>query len=262
MTAPAVTAPAVTAPAVTAPVAPQPAPLWPTAPTGPGPVDEPVAGSWSAPRTDPSAAPHRGGYLDETYPAEGFGVQAEEPPPPWQRGPATFPSGPYPGAPGGYPGAPGPYPGAPGGYPGAYPGAPGPTSVHVQPGHPGASSPAAPATTYPQTPYPPAAYPAAPYGGPVPYGVPATGWSAPPPPQDGLSIASLLVGVLGLLSCIGVFVGPVALGLGIAGLQRIKARGTRGRGLAITGIVTGSIGTVAALLVVLSIASDPQGFLR
>lgn len=233
--------------APTAPTAPTaPAPLWPTAPAGPGPVDEPVAGSWTAPATDPSPASHRGGYLDQTYPADGFGVQAEEPPAPWQRGPVAFPGapGPYPGAPGPYPGAPGPYPGAPGPYPtGAAAGYPQPPFPQ-QPAHPGGP------------------YPGGQYAGPVPYGAPAYGWTAPPPPQDGLSIASLLVGVIGLLSCVGVFVGPVALGLGIAGLRRIKVRGTRGRGLAITGIVTGAIGTLAALLVVLSIASDPQGFLR
>jgi len=39
--------------------------------------------------------------------------------------------------------------------------------------------------------------------------------------------------------------GPVALALGIVGLRRTTARRTRGRGLAIAGVVLGAVGTVA-----------------
>lgn len=52
-------------------------------------------------------------------------------------------------------------------------------------------------------------------------------------------MASVVTGALAL--------GPVAGVLGFLALRRIRARGTRGRGLARTGLVLGVIGTVAAV---------------
>jgi hypothetical protein len=78
---------------------------------------------------------------------------------------------------------------------------------------------------------PPAAYP-------QPYYAP--GWNlAPPKRTDGISIAALVTGLLGL--------GPVAIGLGIGGLARTRRNGTGGRGMAWAGIILGVIGTAVAI---------------
>jgi len=65
----------------------------------------------------------------------------------------------------------------------------------------------------------------------------APGWQPPKAPVDGVSVAALVTGVLAL--------GPVALVLGIVGLYRTTKRGTRGRGLAVTGIVLGILASIA-----------------
>jgi hypothetical protein len=80
-----------------------------------------------------------------------------------------------------------------------------------------------------------------PYGAGQPPG-PAPGEPSPyeaprPAGTDGVAIASLVTGILGLAL--------VAVGLGIAGLVRIKKSGRSGKGLAIAGIVLGALGTVA-----------------
>jgi len=78
-----------------------------------------------------------------------------------------------------------------------------------------------------------------PAGYPEPYYAP--GWNvAPPKRTDGLSIAALVTGLLGL--------GPVAIGLGIGGLARTKRNGSGGRGMAWAGIILGAIGTVVAIV--------------
>ncbi|MFJ8039262.1 DUF4190 domain-containing protein [Kitasatospora sp. NPDC096147] len=99
------------------------------------------------------------------------------------------------------------------------------------------------AAPYPGPPYGGAPY-GAPYGG-APYGgAPHPGgpyggggyWQGPVPPAtgtNGMAIASLVVGVLGLF-CLAWTVG---LGLGIAALRQIRRRPQRGRGLAVAGIV-------------------------
>jgi len=68
----------------------------------------------------------------------------------------------------------------------------------------------------------------------------APGWQAPRPPLDGVSVASVVTGVLALA--------PVALVLGLVGLHRTTRRGTRGRGLAISGIVLGALGIILWLV--------------
>lgn len=75
-----------------------------------------------------------------------------------------------------------------------------------------------------------------PYGQqpPNPYGGAPGGGFNEPAKTDGVSIASL---VLGLLCC-----APVGLVLGFVGLKRTKGGQRKGRGLAITGIVLGLLG--------------------
>jgi hypothetical protein len=66
-----------------------------------------------------------------------------------------------------------------------------------------------------------------------------------------MAIAALVTGLVSLLACL-VFIGPVALGLGLAALRRIRERGTGGRGMALTGVVTGALAT--AILVIFVVA--------
>lgn len=65
-------------------------------------------------------------------------------------------------------------------------------------------------------------------------------------PTDGISIAALVTGVLGM--------GLVPLVLGVVGLNRTRRNGTRGRGMSITGIVLGVVAmVVASTLVILAV---------
>ncbi|MEG3616259.1 DUF4190 domain-containing protein [Isoptericola haloaureus] len=78
-------------------------------------------------------------------------------------------------------------------------------------------------------------------GSAPPSGPPAAGpqppYAAPSDPRtDGVSIAALVTGILGLAL--------IPLGLGIAALVRIKRSGAAGKGLAIAGIVLGALSTV------------------
>lgn len=81
---------------------------------------------------------------------------------------------------------------------------------------------------YGQSPYPPTPYPQS----PNPY-------AGAPVGTDGVSIAALVTGIIGT--------GPVALVLGIVGLNRVKKSGRSGQGLAIAGIVLGGLGTLALI---------------
>ena len=79
------------------------------------------------------------------------------------------------------------------------------------------------------------------YGQPPAYGPP------PVPGTDGVSIAALVTGILGL--------GVVPLVIGIVGVQRTGRTGRGGKGLAIAGIVLGGLSTVVwTLLLVFGLA--------
>jgi hypothetical protein len=64
----------------------------------------------------------------------------------------------------------------------------------------------------------------------------APGWQPPAPKWDGPSVAALVTGVVGL--------GPVPVVLGAVGVARTRRRGTRGRGLAWTGLALGVLAIV------------------
>jgi hypothetical protein len=96
------------------------------------------------------------------------------------------------------------------------------------------------------------------YAYPEPFYAP--GWQEPRPRTDGVAVAALVTGALGL--------GPVAVVLGVVGLRRTRpagspgGRGTRGRGLAVAGTVLGGVGTLAwvalaAITVGTTLASRP-----
>lgn len=93
----------------------------------------------------------------------------------------------------------------------------------------------------------PAAQPAAPAPGVPPYAP----YAAPPPaPSSGKSIASLVVGIASIiLWFLGLLLGPIALFLGISARKDVARQpGTGGAGMAIAGIVLGSIGCFLGLL--------------
>ncbi|MEV7597774.1 DUF4190 domain-containing protein [Kitasatospora sp. NPDC089797] len=104
----------------------------------------------------------------------------------------------------------------------------------------------------PPHPYPPYAhgpYPGGPYAhGPYPYQPYAP---RPEPRTNGFAVGSLATG-LTLLS-------PVALVFGIIALSQIKRRGQRGRGMAVTGLVLGAVGT---LLLSLALGAGDFGSVR
>ncbi len=70
---------------------------------------------------------------------------------------------------------------------------------------------------------------------------------APPPRTDGLAVASLVLGILGLL-VFPLVLSQVALVLGIVGMRRVRRSGDQGFGMAVAGIVLGSLGTLGVLL--------------
>lgn len=83
-----------------------------------------------------------------------------------------------------------------------------------------------------------------------------------PTPSSGLAIASLILGILGLLSGWAVFggvLGLVGVILGIVALVKVKNGTASGKGMAIGGIVTGALGMiVAAVVMVISIVLAGQ----
>ncbi|WP_169798404.1 DUF4190 domain-containing protein, partial [Smaragdicoccus niigatensis] len=99
-----------------------------------------------------------------------------------------------------------------------------------------------------QPPWPPNNPPGNPQGswqsGPYPFGPPSV-----MPPYSGLAIAALITGIL----C-----GPIGLILGIIGINDTKNGQKRGRGMAIAGIVFGSLYVLATLGLIAFTVSEVQ----
>ncbi|HVM00487.1 MAG TPA: DUF4190 domain-containing protein [Egibacteraceae bacterium] len=98
-------------------------------------------------------------------------------------------------------------------------------------------------------------------------------WDAPsaPPPQrgsNGVAIASLVCGIIALLlswipliNVLALILAIVAVVTGVMGIRRANQPGVGQKGLAIGGLVTGILGallSVAILLAVFAAFSDPQ----
>ncbi|MFC1417069.1 DUF4190 domain-containing protein [Streptacidiphilus cavernicola] len=75
--------------------------------------------------------------------------------------------------------------------------------------------------------------------------------------NNGLAIASLVVGIVSVVGVcfFGWLTGIVAVGLGVAGLNKSKTTGT-GRGQAIAGIVCGGIGLLIGLILFVVLISS------
>lgn len=110
---------------------------------------------------------------------------------------------------------------------------------------------------------PPAAYPPPPPGYAPPPGYPSPGaYAYPPPPgfpayparpkTNGLALASMILGILGITVGLCLIFFPVmpilAVVFGHIGLGQIRRTGASGRGYAIAGLVTGYIGIALAIL--------------
>ena len=65
------------------------------------------------------------------------------------------------------------------------------------------------------------------------------------PLKNGYALAAYYVGVFSLIPCLGTVIGPVAIGLGFAGIVRAnRYPRAKGKAHAITGIVLGAVGAV------------------
>jgi len=138
-----------------------------------------------------------------------------------------------------------------------YPPEQAPGVEHPPPGQPPQAGPP-PYAGQPPQPGPP------PYAG---YGPPP---SVSPSTSNGMAIAALVLGIVSIVICwlcgLGVVAGVLAVVFGILGLKRAKALpGRPSAGLATAGIVTGAIGAVLSvglllLIIVSAIADDDDGF--
>lgn len=166
--------------------------------------------------------------------------------PPQGQQPPAYPGVPVPPQPPAYPGA-GPQQPPQPAYPGSTP--PAPVSPGAAPAAPGYAAPgyAAPGYGAPGSAAPGYAAPtyAQPYGAPYPT----------PMKSNGLAIASLICGIIALVFCWGYLVLPLLAGIpavitGHLALKKVKSDPTLGgKGLALTGLITGYVGIGLGLII-------------
>ena len=105
--------------------------------------------------------------------------------------------------------------------------------------------------SYPPPPPPPPGFPpqGPGYGGYGGYGAPPP----PPPKAPGMAVASITLGILGVTIGLCLWFLPVmpvlAVIFGHISLSKIRMTGLPGRGLAITGLVTGYVGIGISLII-------------
>jgi hypothetical protein len=105
-------------------------------------------------------------------------------------------------------------------------------------------------------PFQPPAAPPPSYGvpGQQPFGYQPAGYQpygfqpAPSPKTNGLSIASLVLGIIGLILFCLPLPSLLAVIFGFVGRSQISRDQSRGRGMAIAGLVLGAIGIIAAII--------------
>lgn len=86
--------------------------------------------------------------------------------------------------------------------------------------------------------------------------------TAPAPPQsNGAAIASIITGIIALLlswipgiNLLAIVLAIVAIVTGIIGLRNANVPGTTGKGLAITGLITGILALLLSILVYVGLA--------
>lgn len=179
----------------------------------------------TAPSRDP--APASGGSSTWQGPPGGLPPAGQYPPGPYP--PGSYPQGPPPGPP------PGQYP------PGSYP--PGQFQADPYPAYPaGQYPPAQPGDVDPsaQTHQLPGPYPGYPPTGALPPGYSGQ-HPAPGRPNNGMAVASLVLGIVGLVVCWGVASIPAVI-TGHIARKQIRERNEDGAGLALAGIIMGWFG--------------------
>jgi hypothetical protein len=103
--------------------------------------------------------------------------------------------------------------------------------------------------------------------GPDAYGYGTSTYRGPArPPRNGLGVAALILGILALLAAVsilgGILLGLVAIILGVLGWRRAKRGEATNGGLAVVGLVTGSLAVLisAGLLALgVSVLQSPVG---
>jgi hypothetical protein len=85
-----------------------------------------------------------------------------------------------------------------------------------------------------------------------PYQPPITSPSAPVPQTNGPAVASLVIGIIGLITGFfpgfGLILGIIAIVLAVMGLRRASESNGNGRGMAVAGLVLGIIAAIFGLL--------------
>lgn len=92
----------------------------------------------------------------------------------------------------------------------------------------------------------------------TPYGTDPYGSAPSRSLPTGMAVASLVLGILGLLTSaflLGGLLGLVAIILGIIALGKIKRGEAGGRGMAIGGIVTGILALLVTILIVVTVGA-------
>lgn len=80
----------------------------------------------------------------------------------------------------------------------------------------------------------------------------APGYGAPAPRTNGLAVASLVLGIVGVLLCFFVLPSLLAVVFGLIGINQTKNNPAQGgRGMAIAGLVLGGVGLAIMLLLVI-----------
>lgn len=94
------------------------------------------------------------------------------------------------------------------------------------------------------------------------YSYPPPGYGYPRPRTEGMAVASMVLGITSIFFCyLGVLIGPVAIGLSIAGRRSINAEppgAVTGKGMATAGLVTGIIGTLIWAAVIAAVVISVQ----
>lgn len=92
----------------------------------------------------------------------------------------------------------------------------------------------------------------------TPYGTDPSGAAPTRSLPTGMAVASLVLGILGLLTSaflLGGLLGLVAVILGVIALSKIKRGEAGGRGMAVGGIITGILAMLVTILIVATVGA-------
>lgn len=93
------------------------------------------------------------------------------------------------------------------------------------------------------------------YGAPAAYqapGYPAAAGAMPTSPQNGMGIASLVLGILGLVCCGSLLMSVAALILGVMGRKKAQQGLATNGGMATAGMILGIVGVALSILALIT----------